>query len=88
MLSDMDALCFAILEQAAVSPFGVVIKTNSPIRARAAIYEVRKITGDSRFTELQIRVSPDDAEGEIWLLHSAKRPKATLPVLPNSSLLG
>jgi hypothetical protein len=47
---------------------GLVVRTNDPVKARASLYHTRKLLGDTALSTLQIRVSPNDSEHEIWVL--------------------
>lgn len=78
MLSSLDLQCTMLLQTAATAAIGLVIQTNDPIRARATLYRVRKALGDPTLTSLQIRISPDDAAHEIWLLRRDQVPQFDL----------
>ena len=68
MPSSLEIQCSTILYAAISAEFGLVIKTNNPYKARASLYKTRRAIGDTELAKLQIRVSPNNSEGEIWLL--------------------
>jgi hypothetical protein len=72
MPSITDANCIAVLNAAASAELGLVIRTNDPVRARTALYSARLKIADTELQGLQIRVSPNDPEGEIWLINTAR----------------
>ena len=74
MLSSLDLQCAMLLQTAASAALGLVIQTNDPIKARAKLYGIRKALSDPTLAQLQIRVSPDDPEHEIWLLRRDQVP--------------
>jgi len=65
----------AILQAAVTSAFGLRLRVSNPVRARQALYRFRKEFGDPSFEDLMLKVSPDDPEGELWLLN---KPTITL----------
>lgn len=69
----LELQCERILRAACESEYGIVVKTNDPYKARALFYHVRKISGDSEFEHLTIRVSPDDSERELWIIRNSSR---------------
>jgi hypothetical protein len=71
MTSSLDMQCRAILYAAASAEIGIVVRTNDPVRARLALYKVRRELGDTELAKLQIRVSPTDSEHEIWIIRNA-----------------
>lgn len=71
MPSQLDLQCTTILYAASSAELGLVIKTNDPYKARQSFYKVRQTLGDADLAGLQIRVSPNDPEHEIWLLRRA-----------------
>ena len=64
----LDLQCHAILTAATSAELGIVVTTDDPIRARASLYKFRSSFPDPSFAEVQIRVSPNDSEREIWLI--------------------
>jgi hypothetical protein len=74
MISHLDLQCTMLLQAAATAALGLVIVTNDPIKARATLYKVRQTLADPTLDALQIRVSPDNAEKEIWLLRKDQVP--------------
>lgn len=78
MPSPLEIQCSTILYAAISAEFGLVIKTNNPYKARASLYKVRRDLGDTELAALQIRVSPNDSEGEIWLLRQKVTPSVNL----------
>lgn len=71
MFSPAETQALAILQAAAASTLGIVLRTSNPTRARQILYRVRTEFASAAFSKLQLRVSPDDAENEIWILHPA-----------------
>ena len=80
MASPLDLQCLTILQEAISSEFGLVIRTSDPMKARASLYKARKdlvsvgFPVDPAMAFLQIRVSPDDSENEVWLLRRNQTP--------------
>lgn len=69
-LSPLDLQCIAILREALSATYGVVVATSNAARARTAFYAARNKIRDSELAQLQIRVSPDDSEGELWIIRA------------------
>jgi hypothetical protein len=67
----LELQCLAIWKEALGASVGLRVGTNDPTRARAQMYKVRTMIGDVDLSSLMIRVSPDDTEGEIWILRNA-----------------
>jgi len=63
----------AILEQAMVSPQGLLLQTSDLTKARAALYTARRISGDIRFSSLQFR-SVNLPDGNLAITHGTKEP--------------
>jgi hypothetical protein len=61
-----------ILNAALTSALGIVVRTNDAAKARATLYRVRKLLGDVELGQLQIRVSPDDSEHELWIIRKTE----------------
>jgi hypothetical protein len=70
----LELQCATILNAAASADLGIVVKTNDPYKARYSLYNTRKLLGDFTHKELQIRVSPNDADGEIWIIKRTEAP--------------
>lgn len=70
-MSPLEQQCVSILQAATQATHGIVVHTNDPARARATLYRVRKLVGDSEFNHLMIRVSPDDTEHELWIIRNS-----------------
>jgi hypothetical protein len=64
----LDIQCIAILTTAASSSLGLVLRTSDAAKARAALYNARKLLSDPSLASLSVRVSPNDSEHELWLL--------------------
>lgn len=58
----------AIMQAAVNSRHGITVPTNDPQRCRLALYATRRLVGDVEFNKLIARVSPDNSEGELWLV--------------------
>jgi hypothetical protein len=69
-MTGFEIQCLTVLQAAAASSIGLCVKTNDPYRARASLYRFRKEFGDPQLSGLQIRVSPTDSEGEIWIIRN------------------
>lgn len=82
-MTPLEIQCHTILLAASTAEFGLVVKTNDPYRARASLYGFRTKLGDPELATLQIRVSPNDSEQEIWII----RPAAVAPTFAMESLL-
>lgn len=81
-LSPLEVQCAQILNSALNSTYGLVVRTSSAAKARATFYRTRSILGDATFQDIQIRVSPDDSECELWLIRKSMLPLFDLnPVL-------
>jgi hypothetical protein len=78
-------LYHTILQQAASAEYGIAIRTSDPYRARTELYNARKELNDPTLTGLQIRVSPDNPNGEIWLLRSTN--SVTVSLVSSEDLL-
>jgi hypothetical protein len=72
MTSLAEINCLVILQAAWASPLGIVVTTNAPLKARAALYDARK--HDPELSMLHIRVSPNDSEHEIWIIKRQAAP--------------
>jgi hypothetical protein len=68
----IEVQCGMILQTAINAELAIRVKTNNPTRARLSLYNTRKALGNVEFAQLQIRVSPDDPEGEIWIINLGK----------------
>lgn len=72
-MTSLELHCIALWRLAADAATGLIIATNDPARARITMYNARKLCGDSDFDNLMIRVSPDDSEHQIWIIHNASQ---------------
>jgi hypothetical protein len=72
MPSAQEMQCYAVLQAALESDIGIAVRTNNPTKARQAIYNFRKELGDTIYEDIQIRVSPDNTENELWLIRRRK----------------
>ena len=64
-----------LLRKALVSPFGIVIKTNDPQRAKGKLYTARQLapSGEAQtLAGLQIRTSTE--AGELWIVKGTAPP--------------
>jgi hypothetical protein len=68
MPTAQEVQCLTVLYGAATAELGLVVRTNDPVKARAALYHARNAVGDAELKDLTIRVSPDDTEGAIWII--------------------
>lgn len=64
----VELQCNAILTAAASADIGICVTTDNVNRARQCLYRFRKELGDPTFENLQIRVSPNNTEREIWII--------------------
>ena len=62
----------AILTAASETEIGLAVKTNDVMRAKAILYRFRKELKNEEYACLQIRLSPINPNGELWLLKMAK----------------
>jgi hypothetical protein len=74
MPSQLEQQCLIILTAAASAAVGIVVGTNNPTKARAAIYKMRRDFANPEFDNIHIRVSPDNSEGELWLIQKDRMP--------------
>lgn len=74
-----EVQCSTILYTAASAEIGIVVRTDNPIKARAALYRLRNLLNDPELASLSIRVSPEDSEKQLWILSN----KNTLGVALN-----
>ena len=72
MPTPLEVSCASVLYAAASSTFGIVVRTNDPTKARAAIYRFRNTLSDPELASLSIRVSPENSEGAIWILNGKR----------------
>ena len=80
-MNALDMQCLTVLQAAAAAEIGLCVKTNDPYKARASLYRFRKSLGDATLATLQIRVSPNDSEGEIWILRNPNAVVSNLGLL-------
>jgi hypothetical protein len=68
-----------ILEAAASSATGIRCRILTPVgidsvtptlRAKQVLYRFRRELGDPRYAQIQIRLSPDDPDNELWLIRT------------------
>jgi hypothetical protein len=57
-----------ILYSALATPLGIVVAVSDVEAAKQQIYRTRASTGDPSLACLQLRTSPDNPTGEIWLV--------------------
>ena len=69
-MTPVELQCIEIMRSALTATYGLVVFTNDAAKARATFYRARQLLGDREFSTLQIRVSPDDSEHELWLLRT------------------
>ena len=77
-MTPTETQCAMILDAAKASAYGLVIGTSNAAKARASLYRVRNMLGDTELRELQIRVSPDDSEHELWIIRRLEAPRFDL----------
>jgi len=78
--SYLDINCAAAFEAArnnnqVPDQIGFKIRTNSTFRARTKLYKWRAENSGGEYTNIQLKLSPDDPEHEIWLINL---PKSTI----------
>lgn len=78
MPTPLEQQCFTILTAAASASVGIVVHTNNPFKARAALSRAKRELGDTEMVPLTIRVSPDDSEHELWVLKRDAMPMFNL----------
>lgn len=64
----------ALLDQALVATFGLLLRCSNPGKAKAQLYAARAASADRRYAQLQIRTSPW-ADGDLVLVRGADRPE-------------
>ena len=67
-----------IMYAACSAAVGIIVKTTNPTRARQLFYATRQAIGDIALKDLQIRASPDNIEGEIWIIRKETTNTSTL----------
>lgn len=75
MPSALELAAASILYQALEAPLGIglIVRTGteSSLRGKAILYRFRREIGDPALMCLQIRLSPDDPEHELWIIRGA-----------------
>lgn len=66
----------SLLYTALAADYGLVISTPDPDAVKQALYRERSKLSDSALGCLQLRTSPDDPTGEIWIIRSRINGKA------------
>ncbi len=61
----------ALWYAAYANPPGVKVRVADPIRAKALLYTARKNLQDPDIAHLEIRTSPTDPRGELWVINPA-----------------
>lgn len=69
--SDLELQAATILYATLGAEFGMIVRTNDPLRAKQLFYSFRKQLGDPTLAAIVIRVSPINPESELWLLNSS-----------------
>ena len=62
--------CDAIFRAALSSRLGYIVHTNNAFRCRKILYSYRDEIRDPSFAQIQIKISPDDTEYDLWLLNT------------------
>ena len=65
---ELTALLFAAKKE----KFGRKITTSSPERLRQKLYKIRKT--DPAFNSIGFKISPDNPEGELWIINKPEEP--------------
>lgn len=52
---------------------GIVLRCSSPEHAKTLLYSARKFSGDESLANLQIRVSPEHPETDLWIMKKENR---------------
>lgn len=86
-MNAIDTQCLSVLQAAASSAVGLCIRTNNAFKARAELYRFRKDFGDPELRSLQIRVSPNDSENELWILRPDKINAVTVSLSTSANLI-
>ena len=68
----IEVQCGMVLQTALEAELAIRVKTNNPARARLSLYNTRKALGNIEFAQLQIRISPDAPDGELWIINLDK----------------
>jgi hypothetical protein len=74
----LAAGAFQILSQAAQAETGIIVEITTPVpmiapalRAKQVLLRFKQENSD--FANIQIRMSPDDPDGELWLINNNRR---------------
>ena len=71
MPNAQETQAMTILYAACSAMLGIVVKTTNPTRARQLFYATRNELGDPTLNDIQIKASPDNVEGEIWIIRKS-----------------
>lgn len=61
----------ALWYAAYASPPGVKVKVSDPNRAKTMLYIIRSKLKDPDIAHLEVRTSPTDPKGELWIVNPA-----------------
>jgi hypothetical protein len=70
--SPLGIMCEAALSAGADAQTGYRIGTEDSFQARMLLYKFRSKYPNAKYANLQIRISPDNPEYELWILNSDK----------------
>lgn len=77
MASNLELAAFAALRAACDAEHGVILRVEVPpgitavtpaLRAKQVLYRFRSELNDAEFKQIQIRLSPDKPDTELWLV--------------------
>lgn len=69
----------AILNRALLAEIGIIVRTDNAMRAKAVLYRFRKELGDPNLMKLQLRLSPDAPDTDIWVFRGEAEPSEAEP---------
>ncbi len=81
LMTDSIDLKSELLYRALAAPIGIAIATNNAQRARVELCQARKATQDQSLMRLDITLSPEHPDREVWMIkrpegwNSSKAPK-------------
>lgn len=85
--TEMIDHCTELLYEALASPAGLLLKTNDPGRARAALYTARRKAEDRTLAGLQFRFCPPQYDGDLMIVKGPMPDEKKGPELTLSSLI-
>lgn len=88
MTSPLQIAASKVLYAAVAAEVGIVVRTESALRAKAILYRFRQEIGDPILSSIQIRLSPDDPDHELWLIKLGAKSPEPQTLIPSKMELG